>query len=83
LNHELGGFAQNKEEIMNLVEHVKEIEKKYHAGQNLFRRQSVGFLLERISQLEQSAQHSVEPTVDNVGESQKLPPFEDDRSQWF
>lgn len=41
---------------MNLCEHVKDIEEKYQAGQNLFRRQSVGFLLERISQLEQSTQ---------------------------
>jgi len=47
---------------MNLREHVKEIENKYQAGQNLFRRRSVGFLLERISQLEQSAQPGVKPT---------------------
>lgn len=47
---------------MNLIEQVKEIEKKYHAGQNIFRRPSVRFLLERISQLEQAAQQSVQPT---------------------
>lgn len=47
---------------LNLREHVKEIEKKYQAGQNLFRRNSVGFLLERISQLEQSAQQSAQWT---------------------
>jgi len=45
---------------MNLREHVKEIEEKFQAGQNLFRRQLVGFLLERISQLEQSAQQSAQ-----------------------
>jgi rubrerythrin len=44
---------------MNLVEHVKEIERKYQAGQEIFRRQSVRFLLERISQLEQFAHKSV------------------------
>jgi len=48
---------------MNLIENVKEIEAKYHAGQNIFRRPSVGLLLERISQLEQAAQQSVNPTV--------------------
>ena len=39
---------------MNLIEHIKEIEKKYQEGQEIFHRQSVRFLLERISQLEQS-----------------------------
>jgi len=48
---------------MNLIENVKEIEAKYLAGQNIFRRPSVGFLLERISQLEQAAEQSVQPTV--------------------
>lgn len=47
---------------MNLIEQVKEIESKYHAGQNIFRRPSVGFLLERISQLEQAAQQKMHPT---------------------
>jgi hypothetical protein len=44
---------------MNLTEHVKEIERKYQNGQEIFRRQSVKFLLERISQLE-SAQKSAQ-----------------------
>lgn len=47
---------------MNLVELVKGIEAKYQAGQNIFRRPSIGLLLERISQLEQAAQQSVQAT---------------------
>jgi hypothetical protein len=38
-----------------LVEKIKE---NYAAGQNLFRRQSVGILLERITHLEEAAQQS-------------------------
>jgi hypothetical protein len=45
---------------MSIIENVKEIEAKYLQGQNIFRRSSVGFLLERISQLEQAVQQSVQ-----------------------
>ena len=48
---------------MNLVEQVEKVQANYQSGQNIFRRVSVGFLLERISQLEQAAQQSFAPDV--------------------
>jgi hypothetical protein len=58
------GLLNRIEVIMNLVERIKVIERKYQDGQNLYRRSSVALLLERISQLE-AAQQSFAHDVPN------------------
>lgn len=55
-----------------LEENVREIEKKFDEGQQIFRRKSVEILLARIQQLEIAAQQSVQLTGGTLPDLQAL-----------
>lgn len=51
---------------MDLRSYVKEVERNYREGQNIFRRRTVGYLLQRIAELEKEHNQQALPNQSNA-----------------